>query len=173
MGVQSTVVFIAYGTNIQLDRAPERQTLPYIIAHLKTHGVIVNNFSSLWLSRAWPDPSDPPYRNAILQALTNLAASEVMAILHAIEAEAGRVRTGQANTPRTLDLDLIAYGDSTIEEDGLIIPHPRAHDRAFVMGPLAEIAPDWVHPVLQQTAAELYETATVGRDAYPLAATRR
>jgi len=169
MGVQSTVVFIAYGTNVQLDRAPERQTLPYIIAQLKTHGVIVNNFSSLWLSRAWPDPSDPPYRNAVMQGLTNLAPAEVMAVLHRLEAEAGRVRTEGANAPRTLDLDLIAYDDSAIDDHGLAVPHPRAHDRAFVMGPLAEIAPDWVHPVLGKTAVELYETATVGQDAYPLA----
>jgi len=99
-----------------------------------------------------------------------------MALLHRLEAEAGRVRDGPANAPRTalknaprtLDLDLIAYGERIIDEGGLVVPHPRAHERAFVMGPLAEIAPEWVHPVLKRTAAALYRSATVGTDAYAL-----
>ncbi len=165
---QSVVVFIAYGTNVLMDQTPERQSLPYIVAQLKSHGVNVCKFSRLWLSRAWPDPNDPPYRNAILQAHTVLAPAAVLGILHALEAEAGRVRDGRTNAPRTLDLDLIAHGDAIIDVDGLILPHPRAHDRAFVMGPLAEIAPEWMHPVLGKPAVELYRTATVARDAYPL-----
>ena len=170
MSAQSTVVFIAYGTNLRLDHSPGRQALPHIIAQLKSHGVNVNNFSRLWLSRAWPDPNDPPYHNAVIEGLTNLQPEEVLALLHQLEAEAGRVRGSLANVPRTLDLDLIAYGARIIDGDGLVVPHPRAHDRAFVMGPLAEIAPDWAHPVLKKTAAELYETATVGRDAHALEA---
>ncbi len=168
MSAQSKVVFIAYGSNVLLDQTPGRQGLPHIIAQLKSHGVIVNNFSRLWLSSAWPDPTDPPYRNAVLGGLTKHPPDEVLTVLHTLEAEAGRVRDGRANAPRTLDLDLIAHGDAVVEENGLILPHPRAHERAFVMGPLAEIAPDWVHPLLQRTARELYATATIGRDAYPL-----
>ncbi|HVZ29121.1 MAG TPA: 2-amino-4-hydroxy-6-hydroxymethyldihydropteridine diphosphokinase, partial [Asticcacaulis sp.] len=75
------------------------------------------------------------------------------------------------NTPRVLDLDLIAYGRVILNGgSGLILPHPRAQDRAFVMGPISEILPDWVHPVLQKTAAELYKKAEIGKDAYPLEA---
>ena len=168
MGAQSAVVYIAYGTNVQLDKTPERQSLPYIAAQLKSHGIFTDKFSRLWLSRAWPDPEDPAYRNAVLKGHTDLAPHQVLQVLHDLEAEAGRVRDGRANAPRTLDLDLIAYGDTLIETDNLVLPHPRAHDRAFVMGPLSEIAPQWRHPVLKRTAAELYETATIGRDAYPL-----
>jgi len=172
MSAQSTVVFIAYGTNMSLDHTPGRQALPHIVAELKSCGVIVNKFSRLWHSRAWPDPNDPPYRNAVIEGLTEHSPEDVMAVLHRLEADAGRIRDGRANAPRnaprTLDLDLIAYGDRIIDENGLIVPHPRAYDRAFVMGPLAEIAPGWVHPMLKKTAVELYETATVGRDAYPL-----
>ena len=167
---QSVVVFIAYGTNVLMDQVPERQSLPYIIAQLKTHSINVCKFSRLWLSSAWPDPNDPPYRNAILKAHTALAPAAVLAYLHVLEAEAGRVRDHRANAPRTLDLDLIAHGDAVIDTDGLVLPHPRAHDRAFVMGPLSEIEPDWMHPVLGKTAAELYATATVARDAHPLPA---
>ncbi len=168
MSAQSTVVIIAYGTNMSLDHTPGRQGLPHIVAELKTCGIIVKKFSRLWHSRAWPDPNDPPYLNAVVEGLTDLAPEAVMIVLHRLEAEAGRIRGGQANTPRTLDLDLIAYGDRMLNENGLVVPHPRAHDRAFVMGPLAEIAPGWMHPGLKKSAAELYETATVGRDAYPL-----
>ena len=72
------------------------------------------------------------------------------------------------NAPRTLDLDLIAYGRlQQPANPASRCPHPRAHERLFVMGPLAEIAPDWAHPVLGSTAAELAATATVGRDASP------
>ena len=72
-------------------------------------------------------------------------------------------------TARTLDLDLIAYGREVIEEEGgFVLPHPRAADRLFVMGPLAEIAPGWPHPVSHRTAAELASTAQVGRDARPI-----
>jgi 2-amino-4-hydroxy-6-hydroxymethyldihydropteridine diphosphokinase len=168
MNAQSTVVIIAYGTNMSLDHTPGRQALPHIVSELKSCGIIVKKFSRLWHSRAWPDPNDPPYLNAVVEGLADLAPEAVMVVLHRLEAEAGRMRGGQANAPRTLDLDLIAYGDQMFNENGLVVPHPRAHDRAFVMGPLAEIAPGWMHPVLKKTAAELYETATVGRDAYPL-----
>lgn len=76
----------------------------------------------------------------------------------------GRERWAR-NAPRTLDLDLIAHGRRVLDEPGLVVPHPRAHERLFVMGPLAEIAPDWRHPVLEKTAAELVSATTVGRDA--------
>jgi 2-amino-4-hydroxy-6-hydroxymethyldihydropteridine diphosphokinase len=67
-----------------------------------------------------------------------------------------------------LDLDLIAYGRQVTDAPGLTLPHPRAHERLFVMGPLAEIAPGWVHPVLGRTAAELADAASVGGDAAPI-----
>lgn len=91
---------------------------------------------------------------------------EVLALLLSIEAAFGR-RRGVANAPRTLDLDLIAYGRQVIDAPDLVLPHPRAHQRGFVMGPLAQIAQAWRHPVSGLTAAELARAATVGRDARP------
>ena len=87
-----------------------------------------------------------------------------MESLLAIEAALGRRRTIR-NAPRTLDLDLIAHGRTILDIPDLTLPHPRAHDRRFVMGPLAEIAPGWMHPLLGQTAEVLAGTARVGVDA--------
>lgn len=88
-----------------------------------------------------------------------------MARLHGLEQGFGRLRE-QINAPRSLDLDLIAYGRRLGETP--TTPHPRAADRLFVMGPLAEIAPRWVHPSLGRSAAELAAAATVGLDAAPV-----
>ncbi len=88
-------------------------------------------------------------------------------MLQQVEREFGRQRS-TPNAPRTLDLDLIAFGREIMATTELNLPHPRAAERLFVMGPLAEIAPDWRHPVTGCTAADLAAAASVGRDARPL-----
>ena len=94
-----------------------------------------------------------------------MPARAVLAQILALEAQFGR-RRHLRNDPRTLDLDLIAHGRTVLDTPDLVLPHPRAHERLFVMGPLAEIAPDWRHPVLGETAAALAARAPVGRDAH-------
>lgn len=121
--------------------------------------------SSWWRSAAWPDPADPPFLNGVVIVRTEHEPHALMVALGRIEEAFGRQR-GAANAPRTLDLDLIAYGRATGDLAGLILPHPRAADRRFVMGPLAEIAPGWRHPA-GGTAGGLAEAATVGADAAP------
>lgn len=122
--------------------------------------------SSWWRSAAWPDPAAPEYRNGVAIVEATGGPRETLARLQRVEAAFGRQRTGP-NAPRTLDLDLIAHGRAVLATPDLILPHPRAHERLFVMGPLAEIAPEWRHPVSGRTAAELAATATVGLDAAP------
>ena len=100
---------------------------------------------------------------------TPLSPRALLAQLLAIEAKFGRRRT-EPNAPRTLDLDLIAYGRQVMAEPGLTVPHPRAHERLFVMGPLAEIAPEWTHPVVGLRAVKLAKRTTVGKDARPTSA---
>ncbi|MDP9102487.1 MAG: 2-amino-4-hydroxy-6-hydroxymethyldihydropteridine diphosphokinase [Pseudomonadota bacterium] len=122
--------------------------------------------SRQWRSRAWPDPDAPDYRNAVCLVETKLTPASLMATLHRIERAFGRVRD-VANAPRTLDLDLIAYG-RVVQSGEPVLPHPRAADRRFVMGPLAELLPAWRHPLTGETAAALAETAGVGQDAIPI-----
>ncbi len=89
------------------------------------------------------DSSGPDYVNAVAQARTTLAPQEVLARLQAIETANGRERPYR-NAPRTLDLDLLLYGDDRIDAPDLTVPHPRMHVRAFVLRPLADLAPDLV-----------------------------
>ena len=147
---------------------PSREALlEAAIEALESQGLKVTGRSSWWISAAWPDPTAPAYLNGVALVETALPASESLAALHRVETRFGRVRT-EVNAPRTLDLDLIAHG-RTVLDGAVVVPHPRAHERLFVMGPLAEIAPDWRHPVSGRTAAELAATASVGADAAPFA----
>jgi 2-amino-4-hydroxy-6-hydroxymethyldihydropteridine diphosphokinase len=175
-------IFIAYGSNLSSASLNTSQAFAQVVNSFSGNQVKVQRVSRLWRSKAWPDPEDPPYNNAVLQVRTRLDPEELLNLLHGFEAEMGRVRLNSVNIlrnkPRVLDLDLIAYGrviyplggESVDSPTGLQLPHPRAHERGFVMGPLAEIAPDWVHPVLQKTATELYAQVSVGVDAHPATA---
>ena len=99
-------------------------------------------------------PEHGPYLNAVIVGRTRLSARLLMDRLLEIEEERGRTRP-YPMAPRTLDLDLVLYGDRIIEEDGLSVPHPRFRERAFVLRPLAEIAPDMIDPVTGKSISEL------------------
>jgi len=160
-------VIVALGCNDKGDWSSCVEALEAALARFRAEGVDVLARSSWWSSQAWPDPTDPPFLNGVAVVSTAHDAPTLMRTLGRIEDLFGRVRTAR-NAPRTLDLDLIAYGRLSGDLNGLILPHPRAADRLFVMGPLAEIAPGWVHPVCGGLAKDLAERAGVGRDARPL-----
>ena len=161
-------IIIAYGANLTAPGVTTSQAFAAVVKALAENGVRVARASRLWRSQAWPNPDDPPYVNAVMIVETALPAAALLETLHRIEHDFGRRRgTGARNAPRTLDLDLIAYGGE-MRGTTPVLPHPRAHERGFVMGPLSEIAPDWTHPALGRTAAELYAAVTVGRDAQPV-----
>ena len=102
------------------------------------------------------DDVQPPVLNGAATGVTDLEAHALLERLLAIEQEFGRTRP-YGGAPRTLDLDLILYGDAVISVPGLMVPHPRFRERRFVLEPLAEIAPDWRDPVTGHTVVELLE----------------
>jgi 2-amino-4-hydroxy-6-hydroxymethyldihydropteridine diphosphokinase len=119
--------------------------------------------SSLYSSAPLGYASQPPFVNAVAGIETGLDAVQLLGALQAIEARHGR-RRSFANAPRTLDLDLLLFGDSTVETAGLAVPHPRMHERAFVLKPLLEIAPAAVipgrgpaHALLERCAGQAVE----------------
>jgi len=158
------VVVVALGSNLAGGYSSSEALLEAALARFPAVGLKILMQSSWWRSAAWPDPMAPEYRNGVALVDTSAGPAEVLAALMSVEAALGRER-GERNAPRTLDLDLIAHGRAVLEGPDLTLPHPRAHERLFVMGPLAEIAPGWVHPTLGRTAADLARHANVGTDA--------
>ena len=157
-------VIVALGSNLKDGYLSCSALLDAALGRFPAVGITAVRRSSCWRSAAWPDPALPDYVNAVSLVETALAPHALLAALIALEAAFGR-RRGQPNAPRTLDLDLIAFGRLAVNEPSLILPHPRCQDRRFVMGPLAEIAPAWRHPITQQTATDLAARAPVGVDA--------
>ena len=160
-------VIVALGGNMAGDFGSSEALLEAALAGLAEAGLPILLRSSWWRSAAWPDPNAQEYRNGVVLVEAQLSPQELIRTLFTIEARFGRAR-GARNASRTLDLDLIAYGRLVSDDPEMTLPHPRAHERLFVMGPLAQIAPRWRHPVLGLTAAELARTASVGRDATPV-----
>ena len=159
-------VIVALGSNLSGDFPSSEALLETALARLDQAGLPVLRRSRWWRSAAWPDPSGPEYRNGVAIVEAPPEPRSVLDTLFSIEAEFNRKRAVR-NAPRTLDLDLIAHGRTILDVESLRLPHPRAHERLFVMGPLAEIAPEWRHPVLGLDARVLAAAASVGRDAAP------
>lgn len=160
-------VVIALGSNLPGVYDSSQDLLRAALAALGDVGLDIRVVSPWWRSKAWPDGTGADYVNGVALAETRLDPPSTLRALLGVEERFGRER-GEANAPRTLDLDLIAHGRSRLDAPGLRLPHPRAAERYFVMGPLAAIAPEWVHPTLGQTAVALAAIASVGRDASPL-----
>ncbi|HEY1073597.1 2-amino-4-hydroxy-6-hydroxymethyldihydropteridine diphosphokinase [Brevundimonas sp.] len=162
-------VIVALGCNDKGVWGSCEEALEAALARFRAEGVDILARSSWWSSQAWPDPGDPPFLNGVVIVRTEHDPGALMARLSRMEDVFDRRRSVR-NAPRTLDLDLIAYGRLSGDLDGLILPHPRAAQRLFVMGPLAEIAPAWIHPVEGESAAALAATCVVGVDARPVPA---
>jgi 2-amino-4-hydroxy-6-hydroxymethyldihydropteridine diphosphokinase len=167
---------VAIGANLPFGDIQPKATIMAAIGRISHYGVVVSKLSNLYQTPCFPAGAGPDYLNAV--ALMTLrqeqGAFDVLTMLHAIEAEFGRERQSRW-AGRTLDLDLLALGDSVLPDrdtylhwqnlppedqrsqtpDQLILPHPRIADRAFVLVPLNDVAPDWQHPISGLTVAQM------------------
>lgn len=146
----STPVAIALGSNL----GDREANLAFGLSALP--GFITNLRQSTWrdTSPVGVSPDQPRYLNGVVVGETSLSARDVLDRLLAIEGAAGRTRPSPM-APRTLDLDLILFGDKKIEEPGLLVPHPSFRERLFVLEPLAELVPDWIDPVTGRRISQL------------------
>lgn len=173
-GKPRTIALIALGSNLEADSQSPADNLQASIEGLRDAGLVIRGKSRFFRSPAFPAGTGPDYVNGVIAVETDLSPTDLLAVLHAVEVEAGRVRKKRWSS-RVLDLDLLAMGGVVLPDletydywrelplseqmqlapETLILPHPRLHERGFVLLPLADIAPDWLHPVLKLTVAEM------------------
>ncbi|MBI3317247.1 MAG: 2-amino-4-hydroxy-6-hydroxymethyldihydropteridine diphosphokinase [Candidatus Omnitrophica bacterium] len=146
-------VYIAVGSNLGNREHYLHQALERLQGRA---GIRLLQKSSVYETEPVGGPPQGKYLNAVWKIETSLRPKPLLELLLSVERGLGRKR-GESNAPRTIDLDLLAYGDEIVEEDGLTIPHPRLAEREFVLRPLAEISPAWRHPGLHKTACQLLE----------------
>jgi len=142
-------IFIGLGTNLR-----DRQTNLQIASGSLGPEIMIQNCSSIYETPPWGYENQPSFLNQVLEVRTALEPLPLLAALKAIEAQMGRVKTIRYG-PRLIDLDILFYSQRILETDRLTVPHPQLQERAFVLVPLHEIAPDFVHPVLKETITDL------------------
>lgn len=158
------MILIGLGSNLTTPRLhTSQEVLEESIKSLEKHEILVVERSSWYRSAPVPPSDQPWFLNGVARLRTELSPRQLLAALHEVEAEYGRIRS-LPNASRTLDLDLLAYDDVIVEgTGGLTVPHPRLVERAFVLQPLAELAPRWRHPVSGRTAAEMLAGLPAGQ----------
>ena len=149
-----TEVLVGLGANLGDPVAQLAAAVDALAAHLR-----IERVSSLYRTEPVGHAEQPDFFNLVVLGRTSLGPLEVLRALQAIEQALGRRRTFR-NAPRTIDLDLLAHGGAVMRTAELTLPHPRLHERGFVLHPLAQVAPGWRHPVLGRTARELLSAAT-------------
>jgi len=143
-------VFLLLGSNL----GHRKQLLQQAIKHIEAQIGIVTISSSIYETQSWGKADLPNYLNQVILVQTNLPAQTVLKKILAIEQEMGRVREEKWGS-RTIDIDILFYNSDIISEPGLHIPHPELQNRRFTLEPLAEIAPQFIHPVLNVTILRL------------------
>ena len=174
-----TKCLISFGANLPGPFGSPEETLRAVFNELPNHGLFINKKSSLYSSAAFPDPTEPRFLNGCLEILVDCDALTVLERLKRIELKMGR-RENYRWGSRVCDLDLLSF-ENTIcpskegfhrwyrmpldqqihkKPEELLLPHPRLQDRAFVLKPLMEFAADWIHPVLNYSIREMFESLT-------------
>lgn len=163
------MIFIGLGANLDSpDYGPPEATLSAALDALGLHNCKIMRRSSWYRSAPVPASSQPWFVNAVAQLESTMAPDSLLAHLHAIEDRFGRLRSAP-NAPRAIDLDLLAYDDVVLQGDpGPIVPHPRLHERAFVLLPLRDLAPDWTDPRSGRSVQDFIDDLPPDQQCYPL-----
>jgi 2-amino-4-hydroxy-6-hydroxymethyldihydropteridine diphosphokinase len=149
------MILIGIGGNLDSPRfGPPRETATAALTALEQGGIRILVRSSWYRSEPVPRSNQPWFINAIVSIDTEFGPEELLATLQLVETRFGRQRS-EPNAARVLDLDLIDCCGKVMQTPELVLPHPRLHHRRFVLAPLAEIAPDWRHPVFGLTAEQM------------------
>lgn len=147
-------LYLGFGSNL----GEREENIRAAAQRLAERGIPVHRMSRLYETAPVGDTDQPWFLNSVGQASTGLTPGQVLEVLMEVELDLGRDRTRpdfRPGGPRSIDLDLLLYGDVQVRQERLSVPHPRLHERLFVLIPLAEIAPDLIHPVLRRSAQDL------------------
>jgi len=144
-------VYLGIGTNLG-DRG---KNLKEALSLINEHIGRVRTVSSVYETEPWGFTSENDFLNIALEVSTKLKPSGLLGRILMIEAQMGRLRAEQKYSSRLIDIDILFYGDKTLQAKTLVIPHPKIHERRFVLVPLSEIAGDFIHPDFNKPVKEL------------------
>lgn len=147
------MILLGLGANLPSVAGPPAATLRAALQKLAAAHVVPTAVSQFFVTTAWPDPDDPVFVNAVARVETKLTPAALLRAVHDVEEKFGR-RRAVPNAPRTLDIDILDY-EGRNEDGPPKLPHPRMCERAFVLVPLAQVAPEWRHPVSGESISAL------------------
>lgn len=146
------IVYISLGSNL----GDREKNLEIALSELQNYGIIISRKSSIHKTEPWGFREQPEFLNMAVECITPLDPYDLLKLVKKIEEKMGRKKTIKYG-PRVIDIDIIFYGNIVLKNEELTIPHPLMHKREFVLKPLCEIVPDFIHPELKLSVKEMLD----------------